>query len=165
MRIVIDTNVIVDALFKQEKWANRVLDGIREGRFVPIISEHVFQEYQFVFLTTTFVMLHQVVGTLEAVQVPVLPPKVKRAFSKFSNVMSRMVARHGQRVDISMSNPPVPLPKDDSDAIFVLTAYEGDADFIVTRDNHINSLPIFKTRSGNTCSPIAPWKLMSLRRK
>lgn len=45
MRLVIDTNIIVSALLSPDGTAFRILSDVLDGKYVVLISEEIFEEY------------------------------------------------------------------------------------------------------------------------
>lgn len=46
MRLVIDTNIIVSALLSEESKAFQLLSDVLDGKYIVLISEEIFKEYE-----------------------------------------------------------------------------------------------------------------------
>lgn len=46
MRLVIDTNIIVSALLSEDSKAFQLLSDVLDGKYIVLISEEIFKEYE-----------------------------------------------------------------------------------------------------------------------
>lgn len=46
MRLVVDTNIIVSALLSSESKAFQLLSDVLDGKYIVLISEEIFKEYE-----------------------------------------------------------------------------------------------------------------------
>lgn len=54
MSLVIDTNIIVSALLSSESRAFRLLSDVLDGKYIVLISEEIFEEYEAVLYRDKF---------------------------------------------------------------------------------------------------------------
>lgn len=137
--VVVDTNVIVDALFNDDKYAQRVINSILKEEITLAISHPIFREMMNV------VMRHAIEAGLTLTQ-------AKRPILKVAEMFSR--AKH--------VNPTVKLEVADHspDNKFFECAYEADITIIISSDGDVSELTIVKTCTNRVINVYSPWQFI-----
>jgi len=171
MRLVIDSNVVVDAIFgagipgreEHARQAQQLISAIEQRRWGWVCSDDILDEYLYVVAfqaapaKRSLALLVPPTRSLNLHQIQGLHPRLREALI----TLYRLVIPHTVSVDTSQPLPPnVPVPPDDTDVIFVEAAYFADAHYIVTRDGHLNGIDQLTTRSGNICVVRSPWQVL-----
>jgi uncharacterized protein len=118
LRVVLDTNILVSALISDGKPRELFRKGI-ESQFLIVTSDPMLKE------------LARVLGRPKFKTTPKEIRRITLALLSSAEVVSVKTKLKVVKAD----------PKDD---ILIETAYDGHADFIVTRDGHLIALESFK---------------------
>jgi putative PIN family toxin of toxin-antitoxin system len=117
LRIVLDTNVLVSATISEGK-PRDLLSLARRGEFLLIISEQIVEEF---------------VGVLQR-------PKFKTTKKEVQEAGNALV-KTGRIIKVTSTRKAV---EDSDDDIFINTALDGNADYIVSGDPHLLKLEKYK---------------------
>lgn len=122
IRVVLDTNVLVSAILSPQGKPAQILGLAREEKIELLFSAAMTREL--------WDVLHyqRIIAHLEKLNVPL---SLVEEFIKGLIKASTIVMVH-QEVDVSKDDP--------SDNIFLACALEGQANFIVSGDNHLKKL-------------------------
>ena len=119
MRVVLDTNVFIDAFFKDDRDCNIVLKAERNGEFRLLVSNEMQEE------------LLRILG---------------KSFSEFDFdgnevfIIMKIISRALRRSDPISTTKKFTKCEDKDDSMFFECAIEGNAHYIISRDKHIHSL-------------------------
>ena len=119
MRVVLDTNVFIDAFFKDDRDCNIVLKAERNGEFRLLVSNEMQEE------------LLRILG---------------KSFSEFDFdgnevfIIMKIISRALRRSDPISTTKKFTKCEDKDDSMFFECAIEGNANYIISRDKHIHSL-------------------------
>lgn len=119
MRVVLDTNVFIDAFFKDDRDCNIVLKAERNGEFRLLVSNEIQEE------------LLRILG---------------KSFSEFDFdgnevfIIMKIISRALRRSDPISTTKKFTKCEDKDDSMFFECAIEGNANYIISRDKHIHSL-------------------------
>lgn len=119
MRVVLDTNVFIDAFFKDNRDCNIVLKAERNGEFRLLVSNEMQEE------------LLRILG---------------KSFSEFDFdgnevfIIMKIISRALRRSDPISTTKKFTKCEDKDDSMFFECAIEGNANYIISRDKHIHSL-------------------------
>ncbi|MBI5651349.1 MAG: putative toxin-antitoxin system toxin component, PIN family [Chloroflexi bacterium] len=122
-RVVLDTNVLISATLSEQGFSAIILRAIRQRRLRVIVSPYILNEY------------------LNVVRRPHIAKKYKEigeridALIRFLNVRAILVA--GQPIERVISDD----PKDDA---ILACAVQGQAQYIVSGDEHIKQLAAYR---------------------
>lgn len=119
MRVVLDTNVLVSALLVSRSLPAQVLSQFREESWELIVSGTILEEYGRV--------LHR--------------PRFHLSISLVEAVLNEIEKRSLKVIPSQRWNA---VPEDPSDNEFLDVAVEADADFVVSGDQHLLDLRIFR---------------------
>lgn len=108
MRIVLDTNVLIDG-FQDDYCAEaRLIDAVREGSIMAIATRPVRKEYQLI--------LHRLISD----------PDYKKRIEEFFSALEEAEPEY---VDVAID--------DEEDMKFLEAAFGGEVDAVVTNDRHL----------------------------
>ena len=119
MRVVLDTNVFIDAFFKDNIDCNIVLKAERNGEFRLLVSNEMQEE------------LLRILG---------------KSFSEFDFdgnevfIIMKIISRALRRSDPISTTKKFTKCEDKDDSMFFECAIEGNTNYIISRDKHIHSL-------------------------
>lgn len=119
MRVVLDTNVFIDAFFKDDRDCNIVLKAEHNGEFRLLVSNEMQEE------------LLRILG---------------KSFSEFDFdgnevfIIMKIISRALRRSDPISTTKKFTKCEDKDDSMFFECAIEGNANYIISRDKHIHSL-------------------------
>lgn len=119
MRVVLDTNVFIDAFFKDNRDCNIVLKAERNGEFRLLVSNEMQEE------------LLRILG---------------KSFSEFDFdgnevfIIMKIISRALRRSDPISTTKKFTKCEDKDDSMFFECAIEGNTNYIISRDKHIHSL-------------------------
>ncbi len=136
--VVMDTNVLVNALFHDDRHAQRLLTCIAHNKTQLVISEAIAVEY------LDIVMLHALsVGlTFEQAKKPLR--KLVKILLKGKHVVPRI------KLKVVLTDP--------EDNKFFECAYEADVTVIVTQDEDISAVEQALTCTGKQINVYSPWQ-------
>lgn len=137
---IVDTCVIIKALFFRDQYARRVLDSILKQETIIAASDPICEE---VILT---VMRHAIEAglTLTQTRTPILKLVKIFLYSKFVNpTISLEVTEH------------------QADNKFFECAYEANIPTIISVNEHISRTKGVKTKAGNLISIYSPWQFIN----
>ncbi|NYE57724.1 putative toxin-antitoxin system toxin component, PIN family [Carboxydothermus ferrireducens] len=123
MRAVVDTNVFISGLLKRNTYPAKVLDAWVFNRFYPLVSKEIVGEYSRVLVRDKFKILGSVDERLKIVQKFVELPWVYFVYPL-------------EQIEI--------IDNDPADNRILECAEAGEADFIVTGDQHLLELKTYK---------------------
>ena len=123
MRAVVDTNVFISGLLKRNTYPAKVLDAWVFNRFYPLVSKEIVGEYSGVLVRDKFKILGSVDERLKIVQKFVELPWVYFVYPL-------------EQIEI--------IDNDPADNRVLECAEAGEADFIVTGDQHLLELKTYK---------------------
>lgn len=112
MRIVLDTNILINGVQDQNSYAFRVINACFQGKIVPLISRKIERENKLLIRRT--VLDQEYKEKLEEYFRRAKTVKVKSRFNE--------------------------IPDDPEDNKLLEAAYDGQADYIVTEDRHLLDL-------------------------
>ena len=119
LRVVLDTNVILSALLFKAGRVNWVLDYLKTGRIVPLVSKETAHELLRVLAYPKFALTPQEQGA------------VLEAFLPYAEVV------------VPGRCTPRPECRDPHDVVFLVLAIKGKADYLVTGDRDLLSVQGF----------------------
>ncbi|GAV24199.1 nucleotide-binding protein [Carboxydothermus islandicus] len=123
MRAVVDTNVFISGLLKRNTYPAKVLDAWVFNRFYPLVSKEIVGEYSRVLVRDKFKILGSVDKRLKIIQKFVELPWVYFVYPL-------------EKIEI--------IDNDPADNRVLECAEAGEADFIVTGDQHLLELKAYK---------------------
>lgn len=123
MRVVVDTNVLISGMLSTGSYPARVLDGWVFGKFVPVVSPELIREYSAVLARKKFNVLGGIEERLEVLQKLLEFPWV-------------LLIHPVEKIKAIAEDP-----KDD---MVLECAVTGKASRIVTGDDHLLSLGVFR---------------------
>ncbi|KKM11000.1 nucleotide-binding protein [Clostridiales bacterium PH28_bin88] len=123
MRVVIDTNVLISGMLSTGSYPARVLDGWVFGKFVPVVSPELIREYSVVLARKKFNLLGGIEERLEVLQKLLEFPWV-------------LLIHPVEKIKAIVEDP-----KDD---MVLECAAAGKASRIVTGDEHLLNLGVFR---------------------
>lgn len=126
-KIVIDTNILVSAILTPEGNPAKILKLVLEGKLNLIISPAILEEIRQVFNYPKLAKL------MEKNNI------TRQEVYDFLDKMSRVALITPGKLDIDV------IPKDPADNKIIACALEGDADFIISGDQHLTDLKIFQS--------------------
>lgn len=133
-----DTNVLISALFHNDKHAQKLLSCIAENRILLVLTEEIADEYLHV------VMLHALRAGLTLKQ-------AKRPLQKLARILVKgKLVVPGIRLSIVLSDP-------DDDKFFEC-AYEADTTVIVSQDGDVSEVEQASTCTGRQIAVYSPWQ-------
>ncbi|HHX87374.1 MAG TPA: putative toxin-antitoxin system toxin component, PIN family [Firmicutes bacterium] len=133
-----DTNVLINALFHNDTYAQKLLSYIARNRIQLVVSEAIAVEY------LDIVMLHAVSANLTLDQ-------VKKPLRKLvKSLLSSKLVAPKTKLKIVLSDP-----EDDK---FFECAYEADVAIVVTQDRDISSVKQAFTCTGKRIKIYSPWQ-------
>jgi putative PIN family toxin of toxin-antitoxin system len=137
MRIVIDTNILIKAVFHDDSHAQGILRCVINDNLELAISEQIVNEY-------TGVYIEHLKKAPEIDLTKIYP-------------FVRLVA-HGTLFTITRS---FNVFKDEYDNKFYDCAYEAEVDYIVSYDPHVydSEQPLIN-KAGQTITPLSSWQLL-----
>jgi putative PIN family toxin of toxin-antitoxin system len=121
-KVVVDTNIFISAVIKEQSNPGRVLNLVKEKKIELIVSPDILAEIETVLFYPRLKKIHQ----LEA--------KAIKAYLKKIELISQTV---------TPTKPLHIINKDPSDNIYLECAVEGQADFIVSGDRHLTGLETY----------------------
>lgn len=140
LSIIIDTNIIIDAIFHNHIHSQRVLNAVLKGEVVLVVSTPIVEEMVYT------IIAHAVKAglTLKQAEKPIL--KIMKLFS---------LAKH--------INPNVSLEVTvhAADNKFYECAYASDVVIIVSKDGHVSSAENVNTSKGRRITTYSPWQFIS----
>jgi putative PIN family toxin of toxin-antitoxin system len=142
MRIVLDTTILLDALFERDKQSQTVLDYVKNRTVEAFVSKEILAEYADLF-SDLCVENNAGFGTEEY-------RRYLRLYSRALVVFQYCNVRQKHNVY-----------SDAGDNRFFDCAYEANADYIVTDDPHEFIDRPLKNRNGNLIIAINPYKLLN----
>ena len=116
-RIVVDTNIMVGAIMKPTGASNRILNMWIQGRLTLLVTERILDEYRTI-LSQKWLKPDRV-------------SELNRQMSEFAEVVDPKERVHE-------------IKEDPSDNRFLECAAEGDADYIISSDQHLLTLQRFR---------------------
>jgi uncharacterized protein len=123
MRVVLDTNQYVNALLKPDSNSARIITLVHEARLVLLLSPAIVDEVR-------RVLTH---------------PKVKKLHGRTLKEIESIIVEVEKIALMTPGILKVDVVKDDlSDNIFLASAVEGNADYILSGDRHLKDLRIFR---------------------
>ena len=122
MKVVLDANVFISAFISLSGIPARVLDAWRAGRFTVISSEALRAE------------VHEVVSR----------PGTARFLRATAEAVSTVLADLDATAEFVRPDPVVVVDDDPDDDLVLGTATAGNADYIVTGDQHLLALGSFR---------------------
>lgn len=126
MRIVLDTNVLVSAILSPHGKPARILRLVLEGKAVLILSRSVLAE------------------TERVLRYPKLRRLLKRKGISLKEVHEFLKKLTGIAVLAPDQTSVNAVSEDPSDNMFLACAVEGQADFIISGDQHLTALGTFQ---------------------
>jgi uncharacterized protein len=139
IHIVMDTNILINALFHNDGHAQRLLAAINNDRVKLCISEPIAIEY------LDIVMLHASLAGLTLDQ-------AKKPLRKLiKTIIKGIYVSPGTDLKIVVSDP--------GDNKFFDCAYEADVTIIVAQDAHLSSQDQVTTCNGRIIKIYSPWQL------
>jgi putative PIN family toxin of toxin-antitoxin system len=140
IHVVMDTNVLINALFHNDKYAQKLLSCIAGNRIKLVVSEAIAVEY------LDIVMLHAVSAGLTLDQ-------AKKPLRKLiKTLLSGKLVAPKIRLKIVSDDP-----EDDK---FFECAYEADVTVIVTQDGDISAVEQASTCTGKQIKIYSPWRFL-----
>lgn len=116
MKIVLDTNVLIDATNDDFSWTWKIIDLVLSGKIGAVASEKILREYKLIIKRNI---------------------KRKQDKQKLEDFMARVeVILAPKKMNI--------IPDDPEDEKFVECAVEANADYIVSSDTHLLNLQEFE---------------------
>ncbi|MBU4360646.1 putative toxin-antitoxin system toxin component, PIN family [Candidatus Parcubacteria bacterium] len=116
MKIVLDTNVLIDATNDDFSWTWKIIDLVLSGKIGAVASEKILREYKLIIKRNI---------------------KRKQDKQKLEDFMARVeVILAPKKMNI--------IPDDPEDEKFVECAVEANADYIVSSDAHLLNLQEFE---------------------
>lgn len=115
-RIVVDTNIMVGAIMKPAGASNKILDMWTQGRLTLLVTERILDEYRTI---------------LSQKWLPDRVSDLNRHMTEFAEVVDPK-----ERV--------YEIKEDPSDNRFLECAAEGEADYIISSDQHLLALKRFR---------------------
>ena len=117
LRVVLDTNVVVSSLLSATGAPARVIDAWRALRILPVVSEAVLEEIR---------------ATLSY-------PRLRQKYALTDEAVADVLAllRRDALVVPGKLSAAGAVPEDPSDEMFLACAVEGQADMIVSGDQHL----------------------------
>lgn len=109
LTVVIDTNILINAWQDEYSYPKRVIDLIMQGKISGIASDKIKRENQFI--------LDQLIND----------PEHYNLVSDFLNCLKIIKVHHHVRV----------VDQDPDDDKFISCALAGNADYIISQDNHL----------------------------
>lgn len=109
MRVVLDTNVLINGVQDQNSYAFRIIDACFQGKIIPLISRKIEQENKLLIRKTVLDQEYQ-----------------ERLEDYFRRAETVKIKSHLNEI-----------PDDPEDNKFLEAAYDGQADYIVTADRHL----------------------------
>ena len=123
MKIVIDANLFASALIKPESNPGRILDLVKQNQVELILSPAIIREIKRILLYPRLQKYHH--------------KTVQEIDAYFEDVLMFAWIVEGEKtVDIIKDDP--------SDNKYLACAYEGEADYIVSGDNHLLDLETYQ---------------------
>ena len=123
MKIVIDANLFASALIKPESNPGRILDLVKQNQVELILSPAIIREIKRILLYPRLQKYHH--KTAQEID------------AYFEDVLMFAWIVEGEKtVDIIKDDP--------SDNKYLACAYEGEADYIVSGDNHLLDLETYQ---------------------
>ena len=123
MKIVIDANLFASALIKPESNPGRILDLVKQNQVELILSPAIIREIKRILLYPRLQKYHH--------------KTVQEIDAYFEDVLMFAWIVEGEKtVDIIKDDP--------SDNRYLACAYEGEADYIVSGDNHLLDLETYQ---------------------
>lgn len=123
VRIVLDTNQFVSALLKPGSNPDAIMELVREGKALLLLSEAICDE---ILRVLTY-------------------PKIRKRLNRSDEYLADFV---GKLKGVAIITPGRllldPLPTDPDDTKYLECAIEGKADFIVSGDHHLTDLKVFQ---------------------
>jgi len=119
IRAVIDANQFASALIKPGSNPAKVLDCLKDNKFQLVISESIVEEIKRILLYPKLKKIHG----LEAEEIETFLDDLA-AFAFFTPEELELTA----------------IPEDPSDDKYIICAIEGNAEYIISGDNHLISL-------------------------
>ena len=116
-RIVVDTNIMVGAIMKPTGASNRILDMWIQGRLTLLVTERILDEYRTI-LSQKWLKPDRV-------------SELSRDMTEFAVVVDPKERVHE-------------IKEDPSDNRFLECAAEGEADYIISSDQHLLALQRFR---------------------
>jgi putative PIN family toxin of toxin-antitoxin system len=128
IRVVVDTNTLLRAMISERSPSRAVLELLETRKVIVLLSKPVLDEYREILTDPELVERY-----------PILTPKrVELTLRRL-----RYVGDVYRKVNVRFE-----LPRDPRDAKFIELAITGEADFIITHDNDLLSLPASRTEAG-----------------
>ena len=118
MKVVLDTNIFISGIFWKGS-SNRVINNWREGKFI---------------LVTSLEAVSEIIKILKDFKIKLSDEMIKEWVDLI--VRNSMIVEPKEKIVIVKDDP-----KDD---IFIETAVAGNADYIVSQDNHLLKLKEFR---------------------
>ena len=118
-RVVLDTNVVVSAVLSRGP-TSRLVTHWQEGRFVPLVSKGILEEYLRVLAY----------------------PKFRLSEGEVRALVERQLLPFTQPVEVT--EIPVIVREDPSDNVFLACALAGKARYLVSGDHHLLVLRRYK---------------------
>jgi hypothetical protein len=123
MKVVIDTNIFISAVFKPESKPAQIVELIKQGKITLLISHDILVEFRRVLLYPASVKRHG----LDQKQ-------IKQALKEIAR---GAVITPGVIIVNAVNNDP-------TDNKFIACALEGMADYIISGDRHLRDLKTYK---------------------
>ena len=139
LSVVIDTNVVIDALFHNNTYAQRIINSILRNEIEFAISEPIVDE-----------MVHTVMG--HAISANLTLKQAKNPLHKIIRMLSR--AKH-VKPTISLE-----VTEHSADNKFYECAYEADVTIIISQDGHVNAPTNIKTCNNRRIKTYSPWQFI-----
>lgn len=126
IRVVLDANIFVSAVLSSTGNPARIIELVKEGKIELLVSPDILAE----------------------VRAVLLYPKLKKLHRRSARWIKSFLQELSAKADITPGELVVDAIKDDpSDNIYLASAVEGKADFVVSGDAHLKNLKRFnKTR-------------------
>lgn len=135
IHVVMDTNVVINALFHSDRHAQRLLSSIARNEIRLVISEAIAVEY------SDIIMLHAAKAGLTFEQ-------TKKAHRKFIKILLNGKPVYPQ-IKLTVSTDP-------EDNKFFECAHEADVTVIITQDSDIGAVKQASTRTGKMIKVYSP---------
>ncbi len=140
LSIIIDTNIVIDALFHRHTHSQRVLNAILKDEVSLVVSEPIVNEIAFT------VVAHAIGAglSLEQAKKPII--KLLKLFSSAKHI--------NPKISLEVTDHP-------ADNKFYECAYEGDVIVIVSKDGHVSAVNSVDTCNGRRIKTYSAWQFIN----
>lgn len=123
MRVVLDANVFVSAAFKPNSNPAKIIDLVKQGKIVIVLSQDILAEIRKVFHC----------------------PKIRKEVHLTTREIDAALTEIAQAAILTLGKVKIDAIKaDPEDNRYLECALEGQADFIISGDHHLTDLKTFE---------------------